>query len=85
MPSASSSTLSIADLEAVYDLLANAIDQAGPDGSEKFLVKLALLDAEALGDVERFTANVEAALKNLDDRISDSCPGRPLKPMLPGH
>lgn len=57
--------LDLAGLEAAYDLLAEAIERAGPERSELFLVKLALLDARALGDVERFRANVETALRDL--------------------
>jgi hypothetical protein len=40
----------VPDLEQVYDALATAIDTAGPGKSELFLVKLALLNANALGD-----------------------------------
>ena len=58
-------SLGIAGLEAVYDTLATAIDQAGPDQAELFLVKLALLNAEALGDAQRFAQQVQAALRDL--------------------
>jgi len=58
-------TLDIAGLEQVYDRLATAIDEAGPDKSELFLVKLALLNAKALGQPDLFEAQVEAALKDL--------------------
>lgn len=58
-------TLTLPGLETVYDLLAEAIDTAGEDKAELFLVKLALLNAEALGDPARFAAHVQAALKNL--------------------
>lgn len=58
-------TLDIADLEQVYDALANAIDQAGSDKSELFLVKLALLNAKALGDPQKFEAQIAAALQDL--------------------
>jgi len=58
-------TLTLPGLETVYDLLAEAIDTAGEDKVELFLVKLALLNAEALGDPARFAAHVQAALKNL--------------------
>lgn len=58
-------TLTLPGLETVYDLLAEAIDAAGEDKSELFLVKLALLNAEALGDPDRFAAHVQVALKNL--------------------
>src|SRR5260221_12902713 len=42
-------TLDIAGLEAVYDQLATAIDAAGPQQSELFMVKLALLAAARVG------------------------------------
>ena len=58
-------TLDIAGLEQVYDALANAIDQAGSDKSELFLVKLALLNAKALGDPQQFEAQIAAALQDL--------------------
>lgn len=58
-------SLSLPGLEAVYDALAAAIDQAGPDKSELFLVKLALLNANALGSAERFEQQLRAALQDL--------------------
>lgn len=57
--------LSIGSLETVYDALASAIDQAGPDKAELFLVKLALLQAQALGDAAQFQQQVDAALQDL--------------------
>ena len=42
--------LSIGGLETVYDQLASAIDAVGQDKSELFLVKLALLAAQHIGD-----------------------------------
>jgi hypothetical protein len=57
-------TLDIAGLEAVYDRLAQAIDQAGEAKASLFLVKLALLNAQALGDAEVFARHVEAALQD---------------------
>lgn len=56
--------LGMAGLEQVYDSLALALDQAGPQHSELFLVKLALLNAQALGDAVLFQAHVAAALKD---------------------
>ena len=51
-------------LEAVYDTLAETLDQA-PDGkTELLLVKLALLLAQDLGDPARFA---ELARCSLDD------------------
>ena len=58
-------TLDIAGLEAVYDRLAQAIDQAGEAKSALFLVKLALLNAQALGDAALFARHVDAALQDL--------------------
>ena len=60
-----SATLPIEGLEAVYDALAQAIDQAGPDKAELFLVKLALLNANALADARLFQQHLQAALQNL--------------------
>jgi hypothetical protein len=57
--------LGISGLEQVYDSLALALDQAGPDKSEIFLVKLALLNAQALADAAVFQAHVATALKDL--------------------
>ena len=58
-------TFDIAGLEQVYDRLAKAIDEAGPEKSELFLVKLALLNAKAMGRPNLFEAQVEAVLKDL--------------------
>jgi hypothetical protein len=52
-------------LETVYDALATAIDQAGPDNSERMLVKLALLNAQALGDAALFQQQLQTALQDL--------------------
>ena len=60
-----STPLSIAGLEEVYDALACAIDTAGPDKAELFLVKLALLNANALGDEKLFQQHLGAALQDL--------------------
>jgi len=59
------SSLSLPGLETVYDTLATAIDQAGPEKAELFLVKLALLNAHALGDHQRFQQHVADALQDL--------------------
>jgi hypothetical protein len=57
--------LSVPGLEAVYDALATAIDHAGPDKTELLLVKLALLQANALGDPAAFQRHIDAALQDL--------------------
>jgi hypothetical protein len=58
-------TLTIAGLETVYDLLATAIDDVGPEKAQLFLVKLALLNANALGDAQLFRAHLESAAADL--------------------
>jgi hypothetical protein len=58
-------SLDIAGLESVYDRLAQAIDTAGEYRTALFLVKLALLNAQALGDAELFARHVDAALHDL--------------------
>ena len=60
--------LTIAGLETVYDQLATAIDQAGQAGegkAELFLVKLALLNANALASPELFARHIESALADV--------------------
>lgn len=57
--------LSIGGLETVYDQLATAIDAVGEDQSELFLVKLALLAAQQLGDETVFGDLIERAQKDL--------------------
>ena len=58
-------TLSVAELETVYDWLAQAIDRAGRDKTELFLTKLALLNAQALADPARIRHHIETALQDL--------------------
>ncbi len=57
--------LSVPSLEQVYDALATAIDALGPEKSELFLVKLALLHANALGDPDVFQTQMDIAMKDL--------------------
>jgi hypothetical protein len=57
--------LTVPGLEDVYDALATAIDQAGPDKTELFLVKLALLQANALGNPAVVHQHIAAALQDL--------------------
>ena len=57
--------LTLTDLETVYDTLAQALDEVGSDKSELFLVKLALLQAEAAGTAEAFVAHVNTAKMDL--------------------
>jgi hypothetical protein len=62
---ATTQALTIDGLETVYDALATAIDQAGADKAQLFLVKLALLNANALGDATLVQNQIDAALKDL--------------------
>ena len=61
----SQQALTIDGLETVYDALATAIDQAGQDKAQLFLVKLALLNANALADAQLFQQQISAALQDL--------------------
>ena len=56
-------TLEFAELEQVYDLLAEAIDEAGPEQEALFLAKLALLLARQAPDVDCVREAVAAALR----------------------
>jgi hypothetical protein len=58
-------TLTIGGLETVYDALATAIDHAGADKAQLFLVKLALLNAKALADENLFQEQIKVALQDL--------------------
>jgi hypothetical protein len=57
--------LTIDGLETVYDALATAIDQAGPDKAQLFLVKLALLQANTLADAVLCQKQIATALQDL--------------------
>ena len=57
--------LTIGGLETAYDQLATAIDAVGHDKSELFLVKLALLAAQQLGDEGVFAELISRAQKDL--------------------
>ena len=57
--------MTLPDIEATYDRLAEAIDAAGTERSELMLAKLALLLAQELGDAARIAALIDAALQDL--------------------
>ena len=57
--------LTIGGLETAYDQLATAIDAVGQEKSELFLVKLALLAAQQLGDEAVFGDLIERARHDL--------------------
>ena len=53
------------DVEVVYEALANAIDRVGPDQSELFLAKLALLLSREVGSAEKVLPLVTEAVRHL--------------------
>lgn len=57
--------LTLDGLETVYDALASAIDQAGPDKAQLFLVKLALLQANTQADAALVQQHIHTALQDL--------------------
>lgn len=57
--------LTIADLETVYDTLAETLDAVPAAQRELLLVKLALLQAQALGDAARFAELAAVARRDL--------------------
>ena len=61
----SDKVLTIDGLETVYDALATAIDQTGPEKAQLFLVKLVLLNAKALGDAALVQQQIATALLDL--------------------
>lgn len=60
-----STALTLPGLEQVYDALAAAIDQLGAEHAERFLVKLALLNANALADPLLFQSHIDIALADI--------------------
>jgi hypothetical protein len=63
--------LSTPELEAVYDLLSEAIDAVADDKRELFLAKLALVLANMLGSPGQVAAAVKAAAANLGPSPAD--------------
>jgi len=63
--------LATAELEAVYDLLSEAIDALTEDHRELFLAKLALVLANLVGSPGQVAAAVKAAAANLGPRPAD--------------
>ena len=58
-------TLDVADLEALWERLAEAVTEAGPARETLFLAKLALLFGNALGDRRQTDALIATALQDL--------------------
>jgi len=61
-------SLSIDSNERLYDALAAAVDRVGPAQESLFLVKLALLLANQLGDEPAVKAAMDAACEELGPR-----------------
>ena len=57
--------LAVEEIEELWERLAIAIDQAGPERDRLMLAKLALLFADALGDAPRAAALIQSALEDL--------------------
>ena len=57
--------LTVEELEQVYELLAEAIDEEGPEHEAEFLTKLALVLAERLGDPELVREAIEIARRDI--------------------
>ncbi len=57
--------LSFEDIEKVYDLLATAIDAAGPEKEALFLAKLCLILAHESRDLATVEAAIESAKADL--------------------
>jgi hypothetical protein len=57
-------SLEFAELERVYDLLAQAIDRVGEDGEVLFLSKLCITLAHRLGDLEAVEEAIQVALES---------------------
>ncbi|NIC06360.1 DUF2783 domain-containing protein [Billgrantia bachuensis] len=60
-------TLPFADLERVYEHLAETLDELPEEQERLFLAQLALALAHRLGDVERVIAAIEEARRGVED------------------
>ena len=61
-----SDTLAFEDLENVYDLIALAIDAAGPDKESLFLGKLCLALSHNIGDLSVIEQSIAIAKADLE-------------------
>ena len=57
--------LAVEELEELWERLAIAVDQAGPERDRLMFAKLALLLADALGDGPRAASLIQSALEDL--------------------
>jgi hypothetical protein len=58
-------TLPFEDLEQIFDLLAQAVDDVGIEQERLFLAKLALTLSHKLGDLDQITNAIEIARRDL--------------------
>ena len=58
--------LSNADLEEAYDLIAEAIDQAGPARESLFLAKLCIVLARSADDLDAVRRAIAVAMEGID-------------------
>jgi hypothetical protein len=58
-------TMPFDDLERAYEMLAQAIDRAGPEHEALFLTRLALVLAHRTGSIDVFEQAVETALEDV--------------------
>ena len=61
------STLSPEELEQAFEMIAQALDRAGPDREVQLLAKLALELAHRLGDLQAVAQALEIAARDLAD------------------
>lgn len=66
------STLPFAELENLYDELAQAIDACGPQRESVFLAKLVLRMAHEMGDGRRISTLIQECLQ---EPAADAAPG----------
>jgi len=59
-------TLAFQDLEKVYDLVAKAIDEVGPDNESLFLGKLCLILSHNIADLSVIENAIVIAKSDLD-------------------
>jgi len=64
-PSRAAGPVEAKTIEDVYTALAEGIDRHGPEASEMFLAKVALLLAEEIGDADRVLRVIDDAQRNM--------------------
>ena len=62
---ADNAPLTTLELEQAFDLIAEAIDEVGPEHETKFLAKLALMLSHQLGAIDRVATAIDRAKRDL--------------------